>query len=135
MIYGRGREAETMADFLFNEVQVKPGVIYYFGDLDRLGITIPYRLSRMLERRGGRGINPAAECYRLLLQQSPTTIANVDVDMNDESDDPPDSEWAVALDWLPEDVRTQATALLAADRRIAQEATGWELLRNIASLI
>jgi Uncharacterized protein conserved in bacteria C-term(DUF2220) len=133
VIYGRGREAEKMADFLFNEVQTNSGIIYYFGDIDRLGICIPYRLSRMLERKGGCGISPAASCYRLLLQQSPAAITMVDVE--DEVDDPPDSEWIAALDWLPVDTRTQTKVLLEADRRVAQEATGWELLRNEGSLV
>jgi hypothetical protein len=33
---------------------------------------------------------------------------------------------AAALDLLPADMRTQTGGLMAADRRIAQEATGWE---------
>ena len=32
-------------------------------------------------------------------------------------------------------IRNQVETLLAADRRIAQEATGWELLQKVASLI
>ena len=133
VIYGRGREVEKIAEFLIGEVQTRPGTIYYFGDLDRSGITMPYRLSRTLERKGGCGISPATACYRLLLRQSPAIITTLDVE--DELDDPPDSEWAAALHWLPLDLRTQAEALLAANRRIAQEATGWELLRNEKSLI
>jgi len=133
VIYGRGREVEKIADFLLSEFQGKSGTIYYFGDLDRSGITIPYRLSRTLVQKQGNGISPATACYRLLLQQTPTTITMRDV--NDELDEPPASEWAAALGWLPEDIRKQAEALLIADRRIAQEATGWELLRNEKSLI
>jgi hypothetical protein len=38
----------------------------------------------------------------------PTTITMVDTE--DESDDPLDSEWSVALDWLPVDLRTQTEA-------------------------
>ena len=128
VIYGRGREVEKIADFLHGEVQSNPCTIYYFGDLDRLGITMPYRLSRMLEQKGGRGISPATACYRLLLRQPPTTITMEDTE--DEFDDPIDSEWAAALAWLPVDTRNDAKTLLAADRRIAQEATGWELLRK-----
>ena len=103
VIYGRGREVEKIADFLFGEVQAKPGTIYYFGDLDRLGITMPYRLSCKLERKGGRGISPATTCYRLLLKQPPTTITMEDTE--DEFEDPPDSEWAAALAWLPVDMQ------------------------------
>lgn len=133
VIYGRGREAEKMADFLRNEVQARPGGLYYFGDVDRTGLAIPYRLSRTLERQGTRGIEPAAACYRLLLQQAPTTITTAEIE--DESDEPPDTEWTAALDWLPLDVRTQVEPLLATDQRIAQEAAGWELLRYRESLI
>jgi hypothetical protein len=67
VIYGRGREVEKIADFLFSEIKAKPGAIYYFGDLDRLGITMPYRLSRILQQKGIQGLSPAAACYRLLL--------------------------------------------------------------------
>jgi hypothetical protein len=133
VIYGRGREAEKIADFLLSEVETKSGAIYYFGDLDRLGISIPYRLSRTLKQKGGRGISPAGACYRLLLQQSPTTISTVD--MEDELDELPDAEWTAAIDWLPVDVQAQTEAMLATDRRIAQEATGWELLRKEKLLI
>jgi hypothetical protein len=55
--------------------------------------------------------------------------------MENEFEDPTDSEWTAALAWLPEDIRNKAETLLAADGRIAQEATGWELLRNENSLI
>ncbi len=133
VIYGRGREAEKIADFLLCEVRTKPGKIYYYGDLDRMGISIPYRLSRALEQKGGCRINPAATCYRLLLRQPPMTMTMEDTE--DEFDDSTDSEWAIALAWLPADMRTEAETLLSADRRIAQEATGWELLRNEKSLI
>lgn len=133
VIYGRGREAEKIGDFLRDEIRAKPGVIYYFGDLDRLGISIPYRLSRTLERQETRGIEPAAPCYRLLLQQAPATITATEAD--DEADEPPETEWAAALDWLPPDVRAQAKALLETDQRIAQEATGWELLRRQDRLV
>lgn len=133
VIYGRGREVEKTVEFLLSEAQPKTGEIYYFGDLDRTGISIPYRLSRALERRGGRGIVPAAACYRLLLRQVPSTVTVLDAD--DESGDALESEWATALDWLPGDVRAQAEALLVADQRIAQEATGWELLRKETTLI
>ncbi len=47
-------------------------------------------------------------------------------DTEDEFEDPPDSEWAAALAWLPVDMQKEVEALLTADRRIAQEATGWE---------
>lgn len=133
IIYGRGREAEKIADFLLSEVKAKSGSIYYFGDLDRLGITIPYRLSRTLKQKGGPDISPAAACYRLLLRQAPATITMED--SGDDSDDPVESEWAAALAWLPVDVRAVTETLLIADRRIAQEATGWELLRSEKSLI
>jgi hypothetical protein len=133
VIYGRGREVEKIADFLLSEVQSQQGSIYYYGDLDRLGVVIPYRLSRILELKGGPAISPAAACYRLLLRQSPATLTMIDVD--EDLDDPPEAEWVAALAWLPDDVRTQAEALLTADRRIAQEATGWELLRNQRDLI
>ncbi|SRR5581483_123031 len=133
VIYGRGREAEKIADFLLGEVQSKPSAIYYYGDLDRLGISIPFRLSRTLEQKGGRGINPATACYRLLLRRPPTTITMEDTE--DEFDDSTDSEWVAALAWLPVDLRAEAETFLTADRRIAQEATGWDLLRKEKSLI
>ena len=132
VIYGRGREVEKISDFLLGEVQIKPGMIYYYGDLDRLGISMPYRLSRTLEQKGGCGISPATVCYRLLLRQPATIIME---DTEGEIDEPTDSEWAAALAWLPVDMRSEAETLLAADRRIAQESTGWELLRNENSLI
>jgi hypothetical protein len=132
VIYGRGREAEKVAEFLHNEIQTQPGNIYYFGDLDRLGISIPHRLSRSLKRLGGSEIKPAAACYRLLLQQLPTTITTAN---DNEESDLLDSEWTAALDWLPDDSRLQARTLLVADQRIAQEATGWELLQHQQSLL
>jgi hypothetical protein len=133
IIYGRGREVEKIADFLLAEIQSKQGSIYYYGDLDRLGVVIPYRLSRNLELKGGPAISPAGACYRLLLRQSPATLTMIDMD--EDPDDPPEAEWVAALGWLPADLRAQAEGLLAADRRIAQEATGWELLRDEARLI
>ena len=133
VIYGRGREAEKIADFLLDELKTQPGLVYYYGDLDRLGISIPYRLSRLLQGAGGSGVIPAAACYRLLLQQSPAIITALEDSL--EWNDSPDSEWLAALDWLPDDIHSATEALLKGDGRIAQEATGWELLCHQNSLI
>jgi hypothetical protein len=133
VIYGRGREVEKIGDFLHGEVQTLPGKIYYFGDVDRMGISIPYRLSQTLKRLGGSEIKPAEACYRLLLRQSPTTITTTND--SEESGDLLDSEWTTALSWLPDDLRLKAKTLLMVDQRIAQEAAGWDLLQHEKSLI
>lgn len=135
VIYGRGKEVEKTTHFILKEIQSKPGTVYYFGDLDRSGIQMPYRFSRGVIQQGGRSIVPALSCYRLLLSQTPSTITSDASDDGEALADEAAQVWRNALDWLPEEIRAQVDTLLATDQRIAQEATGWELLQHQVSLI
>src|ERR1043165_4080966 len=64
VIYGRGLEIEKAVDFLRAQARDRQCQFYYFGDVDRTGISTPYRLSRTLRNRGHPGILPAAAAYR-----------------------------------------------------------------------
>ena len=135
VIYGRGKEVEKAVHFILNEIQSKPGTVYYFGDLDRHGIEMPYRLSRSLVQQGGRPVVPSLACYRLLLRRAPSSVTSLEA--ADDRESPADDNgqaWHGALEWLPMEIRDQVESVLATDQRIAQEATGWELLEHETSL-
>lgn len=135
VIYGRGKEVEKTTDFLLTEIQPKPGVLYYFGDLDRHGIVMPYRLSRALVQQGGRPLLPALASYRRLLQQAPSAVTSLEFAENRESAGENSGQvWRGALDWFPPELRAPIESLLNTDQRIAQEAIGWELLEQETSL-
>src|SRR5665213_357752 len=131
VVYGRGKEVEKTTNFILKEIQPKLGTVYYFGDLDRHGIVMPFRLSRALVQQGGRPLWPALGCYRLLLRQTPSSITSVETADDRESPaDEGESAWENALEWFPAEIRDQVKSVLATDQRIAQEATGWEFLEN-----
>jgi hypothetical protein len=136
VIYGRGKEVEKIGHFLLTEIQAKPGTIYYFGDLDRTGIEMPFRLTCTLEQMGGRPIVPALSCYRLLLRQATSAISAFDVsDDRTSGEDETGQGWRIALEWVPVELRESVETLLVADQRIAQEAVGWELIQHETALI
>ncbi|MDN3356835.1 Wadjet anti-phage system protein JetD domain-containing protein [Actinomadura sp. DC4] len=95
--------------------------IAYYGDIDDDGLTIPQRANVSAAALGLPPVRPAANLYRLLIQEDVRGLAPKPVD-------PLVAERRVS--WLPITVRRQAADVLVAGRRLAQEATGTVLLRR-----
>ena len=86
------------------------------GDLDGEGLQIPAAAARVL---GDLPLVAGERWYQLLLARG----AGLDL---------PDVEPCIpelALQWLPERLRSRVGELLAAGRRLPQELVGWEQLR------
>ncbi|WP_432110563.1 Wadjet anti-phage system protein JetD domain-containing protein [Streptomyces sp. AA1529] len=95
--------------------------IAYYGDLDDDGLTIPQRANASGTAAGLPPIRPALGLYRLLFQQGIRGPAPARADLLA-------AERRAA--WLPESLRHQASNILTAGNRLAQEATGTTLLQQ-----
>jgi hypothetical protein len=117
--YGAGKHFMASVAYA-EELPVRPSRVLYFGDLDVEGLTIPATASR---RASGLlpvplpPVEPAVALYELLLAREPRPMAG-----RARPEPGPD------LEWLPEPLRVRAGAVLAAGRRIPQEAIGYEVL-------
>lgn len=95
--------------------------IRYYGDLDATGLRIPAAASQLASSEGLPEVRPAAELYRILLTQGTPQRSGAEGRL--------DQDRAGALaSWLSPELRSEVAALLAAGRRIPQEAVGFELL-------
>jgi Uncharacterized protein conserved in bacteria C-term(DUF2220) len=100
--------------------------VRYYGDLDASGLRIPAAASELAASEGLPEVQPATDLYRILLDRGAPQRIN--------SEGRLDQDRAAAIaSWLPPELRSEVAALLAAGRRIPQEATGFELLARSQS--
>ncbi|WP_081721798.1 Wadjet anti-phage system protein JetD domain-containing protein [Geminisphaera colitermitum] len=136
VVYGRGKEAQKISHFLLHQIAHPRIRYFYFGDIDRSGILIPWNLSRTLKNEGAATLSPAGACYRMLLRQGATNPPLPDPDAGQTPVvEIGKADWKQALNWLSPDLIAPVASLLATDQRIAQEATGWEQFQHISSLV
>jgi hypothetical protein len=95
--------------------------ILYYGDLDAPGLRIPAAAAETATSEGLPTIRPAVELYRTLLVHGKPQPGSELVDQQ---------RAAVLASWLPADLQAPVIALLTSGQRIAQEATGLELLTH-----
>lgn len=116
VVYGAGKHFVASVAYAL-ELSPPPARILYFGDLDIEGLRIPARASERAVALGLPSVEPAEVFYELMLTQrsQPTTGRR-------------HRAVGAEVEWLPERLRRSAAAVLAADRRIPQEAVGFELL-------
>jgi hypothetical protein len=123
VVYGAGAHFKGSATFLA-DLPTLPRRVFYFGDLDIDGLNIPVHANGVAEAAGLPAIEAATSLYRLLLDHGkPKPVEN-----------PPSAYRVRKLTaWLPEELRTEAAALLDAGQRLAQEWVGTELLAQHAT--
>jgi hypothetical protein len=116
LAYGAGKHFIASVGYAI-ELSPRPSRILYFGDLDAEGLRIPARASQRATGLDLPPVEPAAALYELLLGQEARPVRG-------------GSRTAATaeLGWLPELVRERAASVIAAGRRIPQEAVGYELL-------
>lgn len=109
VVYGRGHEIQKCAAYLKREA-ARLGVteIFYFGDVDRRGLEIPYQLARDLASE--LKVVPLTSAYDFLLRGTVSTNCHI----------------SEACLWLPEPLAALAATVIAEATRIPQEAFGWE---------
>ena len=95
------------------------GPLYYFGDLDLRGVEIAADGHQRALELGLGPLKPAAGLYRLLLQVGKPMPVKSRV----RSPSGPH-----VYDWLPPSTRTHIEQIIASGDRIAQEATGSDVL-------
>ena len=121
IVYGRGLEAPKYATFLVESAAAQQGPIIYFGDLDGHGVQIAYQTHLEILALGGRPLRPLAYAYEFLAREKPSS----------DFAEPSEAVWRVASTWLPISVREIATSLFTANKRVAQEAFGWNALSKL----
>jgi Protein of unknown function C-terminus (DUF2399) len=121
VVFGQGRHFDASAHYL-GQLTPAPTPVWYFGDLDVKGLAIPQLANQRLAAAGFAPVRPAVALYRLLLTHGiPAPV-----------DQPPAaSALAGLVAWLPTELRDPATKLLA-NHRLAQEAVGYQRLRDPA---
>jgi hypothetical protein len=122
VVFGEGRHFDASAPYL-GQLAPPPAPVWYFGDLDAKGVATPQLANRRLAAAGLAPVRPAVALYRLLLAHG--TPAGVDRP-------PAAAALAGLVAWLPAELRDPAAKLLAG-HRLAQEAVGYERLRNVDS--
>jgi hypothetical protein len=94
--------------------------VFYFGDLDAAGLSIPQRASRRAQELGLLPVEPHLWSYRQLLA--------VGTGYGQPGDGEPPSSDSLC-DWLA-DCAESARQRLATGQRLAQEHVGWEVLQR-----
>jgi hypothetical protein len=109
VVYGRGHEIQKCAAYLKREA-ARLGVaeIFYFGDVDRRGLEIPFQLA--CELASELRVLPLTPAYNFLLRDIVSTNCHV----------------PEACLWLPESLAGLAATIISGTSRIPQEAFGWE---------
>ncbi len=109
VVYGRGHEIQKCAAYLNREAS-RLGVteMFYFGDIDRRGLEIPYQLAH--DPATKVKVIPLLLAYKFLLRRTASAPCHV----------------SEACLWLPEPLATLAATVIAEAGRIPQEAFGWE---------
>jgi hypothetical protein len=122
VVFGEGRHFDASAPYL-GQLDRPPTPVWYFGDLDAKGLATPQLANQRLAAAGLASVRPAAALYRLLLARArPAAVPH------------PPAATAVAelVAWLPADLRELAAKILSG-HRLAQEAVGYEQLRDVAA--
>jgi len=121
VVYGGGNRFVDGVGFLAEIFRELGGQrrVFYFGDLDAAGLVIPQRASRRAVELGLPAIEPHLWSYRRLL-----TFAGKAEPVAEAVQ--PSADLCVWLGELGGEVGAQLTA----DKRLAQENVGWELLRQ-----
>jgi hypothetical protein len=120
VVFGEGRHFDASAPYL-SQLAPPPAPVWYFGDLDTKGLATPQLANHRLAAAGLARVRPAVALYRLLLANG--TPAKVDRP-------PAAAALAGLVAWLPAGLR-DSTAKVLAGHRLAQEAVGYERLRNV----
>lgn len=94
----------------------------YFGDVDPAGISIAAGVARSRAERGVARLTPAVELYVWLLSNGPRRPMR-----SRQRQCPAD------LEWLPDTLRPEVSALFEAGLRIPQEALGTRVLKQTAA--
>ena len=114
IVFGRGLEVWKTVSFLC-EGWTDQATYEYFGDFDQEGVCIAYRLAESLKKHA-RILVPLKAAYRFLIKEP---------FRDDEKTHTTD--WPIAIQWFDDaDVIAAARIAFAANRRVAQEAFGWE---------
>ncbi|HRE04632.1 MAG TPA: DUF2220 family protein [Opitutaceae bacterium] len=109
VVYGRGHEIQKCTAYLRREAErLAVSQVEYFGDVDRRGLEIPAQLAG--DGSLGVALMPFIAGYEAVLQNAAMA-----------KDDPP-----ACCQWLPPELAGRAATVLAEDRRLPQEAFGWE---------
>jgi hypothetical protein len=120
VVFGEGRHFDASAPYL-GQLEPPPSPVWYFGDLDAKGLATPQLANRRLADAGLVPVRPAAALYRLLLATgAPAKVKHP----------PTTAALAGLVAWLPAELRDAAAKLLAG-HRLAQEAVGYERLRDV----
>jgi hypothetical protein len=120
VVFGEGRHFDASAPYL-GQLAPPPAPVWYFGDLDAKGLATPQLANHRLAAAGLAPVRPAVELYRLLLANG--TPAKVDRPLAA-------AALAGLVAWLPAELRDPVAKVLAG-HRMAQEAVGYERLRNV----
>jgi hypothetical protein len=120
VVFGEGRHFDASAPYL-GGLTPPPTPVWYFGDLDAKGLRTPQLANQRLAAAGLPPVRPAAVLYRLLVAHG--TPAEVE-------HPPTAATLAGLITWLPADLHDPAAKLLAG-HRLAQEAIGYERLRDV----
>ncbi|MDO8544487.1 MAG: DUF2220 family protein [Opitutaceae bacterium] len=109
VVYGRGHEIQKCAAYLRREAD-KAGAaeISYFGDVDRRGLEIPRQLA--LNAEIGARVRPLVIAYEAILRQTPVSTQPI----------------PACCDWLPPELASRAATIVLENRRLPQEAFGWD---------
>jgi hypothetical protein len=93
----------------------------YFGDLDENGLRIPASAARLAASSDLPAVRPAASLYSAMFQRASAQTGQRKLT----------AEAAAALvDWLEPEHRAEATRLLLAGERLAQESVGLSYLSS-----
>lgn len=125
VVYGAGAHFKGSVTYLA-DLPTRPRRVLYFGDLDVDGLDIPVRASAIAATVGLPTIEAAAVLYRLLLEHGrPAPVES------------PPSPYRVRklASWLPDELRADASTVLEAGTRLAQEWVGAELLAEHRELL
>jgi hypothetical protein len=146
IIYGHGNTVRFRDGVLFlREIFAEIGggrPVFYFGDLDPAGLRIPRTASDTAIKNNLPRIRPLLWAYRELCKKTPrpnnkntgkqraADSENADSENGMEMDETSSNEADLA--WLEDNILIQfARDVFTSNRRIPQEALGWEHLKNI----
>lgn len=116
VIWGRGLEVTKAVNFL-RDTWPATSRFDYFGDFDQEGVCIASRLAASM-RGIDRQVTPLTPAYRILSREPAHEDAKTHT-----------TDWPVAVQWLEDpEIIAVATAAFSVNRRVAQEALGWERL-------
>lgn len=117
VVYGRGHEIQKCAAYLRREaLALAAQQISYFGDVDRRGLEIPTQLAADPDL--GVALVSLVEAYAAILQDTPAATGVI----------------PACCQWLPPELARQAARVLEENRRLPQEAFGWDEIARLHQL-